>query len=305
MSRIAWIGLGKIGKVLCENLARYGPSPIHVVAWNRTHSAAEELAAQVENIDAASSLSDAVNNSDIICVCLSDDRAVREVFSSILEDTGVVLSGKLFVDLSTIHPDTASAEAERLQKLGAEYLGSPIFGGVPLAKARQVTLVLAGSSTAISTFKPFTIGVTCGQLICLPDKPCSHAFMLKLLGNFIRFSAIATLAEADAFSELVGLPPEALEQFVGVVLQGAAVGQLQGLRSGEYYKADKPSVPITLWNKESSHLVDIASKRGARLDVLSTVAGQGDRVNENYGSAASLLTISGLIREQCGLPFET
>jgi hypothetical protein len=73
------------------------------------------------------------------------------------------------VDLSTIHPDTVSAQAERLQSLGAEYLGSPskhrdtplcliaricryssniilVFGGVPLAKARQVTLVLAGSS---------------------------------------------------------------------------------------------------------------------------------------------------------------
>ncbi|KAL3492453.1 hypothetical protein BJX62DRAFT_236272 [Aspergillus germanicus] len=302
MSRIAWIGLGNIGKVLCENLARYGPNLTRVSAWNRTHSAAEELAAQVETIEAVSCLVDAVKSSDIICVCLSDDAAVDAVFSSIIGQASV--AGKLFVDLSTIHPDTASAQAQRLQSLGAEYLGSPIFGGVPLAKARQVTLVLAGSSQAISKFRPFTTGVTCGQLICLSDKPCANAFMLKLLGNFIRFSAIATLAEADAFSEVVGLPPEALEQFVGVVLQGAAVGQLQGLRSGEYHKTDKPSIPIALWNKESSHLVDIASKSGARLDVLSTVAGQGDRVKESYGPAASLLAIFGLIREQCGLPFE-
>ncbi|KAL5341991.1 hypothetical protein BJX70DRAFT_357510 [Aspergillus crustosus] len=63
--------------------------------------------------------------------------------------------------------------------------------------------------------------------------------MLKRLGNFIRFPAIATLAEADAFSEVVGLPPEALEQFVAVVLQGATVEQLHGLRSGEYHKSDK------------------------------------------------------------------
>ncbi|CEL01804.1 hypothetical protein ASPCAL01382 [Aspergillus calidoustus] len=239
MSRIAWIGLGNIGKVLCENLARYGPKSTRVSAWNRTRSAGEELAAQVENIEAVSSLADAVNNSDIICVCLSDDAAVKEVFSEIVSKASAAVSGKLFVDLSTIHPDTASAEAERLHKLGAEYVGSPIFGGVPLAKNRQVTLVLAGPSAAISKFRPFTIGVICGQLISLPDKPCAHAFMLKLLGNFIRFSAIATLAEADAFSEVVGLPPEALEEFVGVVLQGAAVGQLQGLRSGEYHKTDK------------------------------------------------------------------
>jgi 3-hydroxyisobutyrate dehydrogenase-like beta-hydroxyacid dehydrogenase len=112
-------------QVLCENLARYGPKSTRVSAWNRTRSAGEELAAQVENIEAVSSLADAVNNSDIICVCLSDDAAVKEVFSEIVSKASAAVSGKLFVDLSTIHPDTASAEAERLHKLGAEYLGSP------------------------------------------------------------------------------------------------------------------------------------------------------------------------------------
>ncbi|KAL3456691.1 NAD binding domain of 6-phosphogluconate dehydrogenase-domain-containing protein [Aspergillus heterothallicus] len=244
MTQIAWIGLGNIGKVLCENLARYGPSLTRVNAWNRTHSTAVELAAQVKNISAISSLADAVNEADIVCVCLSDDNAVQEVFNSIINEAYV--KGKLFVDLSTIHPDTASAQSEKLQEVGAEYLGSPIFGGVPLARNRQVTLVLAGTSAAISSFRPFTVGVTCGHLICLSDKPCANAFMLKLIGNFIRFSAIATLGEADALSEVVGLPREALEQFVELVLQGAAVGQLHGLRAGEYHKTNKASLVINM-----------------------------------------------------------
>jgi hypothetical protein len=37
-----------VPQVLCENLARYGPNPTRVSAWNRTHSAAGVLAAQVE-----------------------------------------------------------------------------------------------------------------------------------------------------------------------------------------------------------------------------------------------------------------
>jgi hypothetical protein len=140
---------------------------------------AEELAAQVENIEAVSCIADAVDSSDIICVCLSDDAAVEALFSLIIDEASV--AGRLFVDLSTIHPETASAQAQKLQRLGAEYLGSPskhndticyftwvyrdspntilVFGGVPLAEARQVTLVLAGSSQAISKFRPFTTGV--------------------------------------------------------------------------------------------------------------------------------------------------
>lgn len=61
---------------------------------------------------------------------------------------------------------------------------------------------------------------------------------------------------------------------------------------------------ISLWNKESTHLMDIVSKCGARLEVLDTLCRQGQRVELSHGSTANLLAIFGLIREQCGLPFE-
>lgn len=162
--------------MLCENLARYGPDLDGVTAWNRTQSKAAEVATLVENIAAVASLADAVNGSDIVCVCLSDDNAVHEVFASMIETSCV--TDKLFVDLSTIHPDTAATLSKRLQEQGAEYLGSPsksvylvldiffqlhnsvlVFGGVSLAKNRQVTLALAGTSSAISKFRPYTTGV--------------------------------------------------------------------------------------------------------------------------------------------------
>lgn len=81
--------------------------------------------------------------------------------------------------------------------------------------------------------------------------------MLKLLGNFIRFSAIATLGEAVALSEVVGLPLDALEQFVELVLQGAAVGQLKGLRAGEYHKTDKVLPVVYVRPSNTSIIADI------------------------------------------------
>lgn len=63
--------------------------------------------------------------------------------------------------------------------------------------------------------------------------------MLKLLGNFFRFSAIATLGEMATLSDLVGLPPDALDQLVQLVLQGPAIDHLQSLRAGEYHKLAK------------------------------------------------------------------
>lgn len=58
--------------------------------------------------------------------------------------------------------------------------------------------------------------------------------MLKLVGNFVRFSAIEVLCEATVFSEKVGLPKETLAQFVSAMIPGPSAGQLAMLHSGAY-----------------------------------------------------------------------
>lgn len=162
-----------------KNLAKYGPTNGPVTVWNRTHQKAADLAAESDAFVAATDLVDAVSSSDIICLCLVDDAAVAQVLDDAIRATSV--KGKLFVDFSTVHPDTAAAQADKLPRHGAEYLASPseykgrhttttmnvadgllqntVFGGVPLAVDRLITLVLAGSAQAIEQFTPFTDGV--------------------------------------------------------------------------------------------------------------------------------------------------
>lgn len=164
---------------MCRNLAKYGPTNGPVTVWNRTHQKAADLAAESDAFVAATDLADVVSSSDIICLCLVDDAAVAQVLDDAIRATSV--KGKLFVDFSTVHPDTAAAQADKLPRHGAEYLASPseykgrhttttmnvadgllqntVFGGVPLAVDRLITLVLAGSAQAIERFTPFTDGV--------------------------------------------------------------------------------------------------------------------------------------------------
>ncbi len=93
-----------------------------MLVWNRTVDKAERLAATSDKLEAAKSLADAVSRADIICLCLADDAAVSGVV-----DEAVLgpVSGKLFVDLSTVHPDTDQAQADKLQSLGATYIACP------------------------------------------------------------------------------------------------------------------------------------------------------------------------------------
>lgn len=58
--------------------------------------------------------------------------------------------------------------------------------------------------------------------------------MLKLVGNFVRFSAIEVLCEASVLSEKIGLSKEALANFVETMLPGPSAGQLAMLDSRAY-----------------------------------------------------------------------
>lgn len=73
-------------------------------------------------MNVAYSLEEAVSKADIVCLCLADDAAV----ASVVEAAALAsVSGKLFVDLSTVHPDTNQAQADRFQSLGAMYIACP------------------------------------------------------------------------------------------------------------------------------------------------------------------------------------
>ncbi|OAA64964.1 6-phosphogluconate dehydrogenase family protein [Cordyceps fumosorosea ARSEF 2679] len=301
MPRIAWIGLGSIGEAISTNLAQYAPLAEPVLVWNRTAEKAERVAAATDRMEAARSLADAVSRADIVCLCLADDAAVSGVVDVVGE---VDVSGKLFVDLSTVHPDTNQAQADRLQSLGAAYIACPIFGGVAMAIERQITLVLAGPSDAIAKFEPFTKDIICKDTIKLADQPLREAGMLKLVGNFVRFSAIEVLCEATVLSEKIGLPKETLARFVEAMTPGPSAGQLAMLHSGAYSDLTTSIAPISMALKENGYLNDLAQQSGARLRTLDTVTAHAERVNEMRGPDAKLLAIYGSIREENGLPFD-
>ncbi|KAJ4150727.1 hypothetical protein LMH87_011464 [Akanthomyces muscarius] len=301
MPSIAWIGLGSIGEAICKNLAQHAPLEEPVMVWNRTVEKAERLAATSDKMEAAKSLADAVSRADIICLCLADDAAVSSVVD---EAAQLSVSGKLFVDLSTVHPDTDQTQADKLQSIGATFIACPIFGGVALAIERQITLVLAGPSDALARFEPFTKDVICKDTIKLADQPLREAGMLKLVGNFVRFSAIEVLCEASVLSEKIGLPKETLAKFVGAMISGPSAGQLAMLHSGAYSDLTTNIAPISMALKENSYLNDLAERNGVKLRALDTVTAHAERVNEMRGSDAKLLAIYGSIREENGLPFE-
>lgn len=104
---------------MCKNLVEKGNLDKPLILFNRTQKRATELNAKLPSgkSTVASDLAEAVSKAEIIFTCLGDDAAIKDTIATALEGD---VKGKLFVDCSTVHPDTTNMLAKSIQAQGAE-----------------------------------------------------------------------------------------------------------------------------------------------------------------------------------------
>lgn len=72
---------------------------------------------------------------------------------------GESLKDKIFVDTSTVHPETSGLAARRLSENGAIFIAAPVFGASPVAAAGKLIFAVSGPSKAVDTVKPLIMNV--------------------------------------------------------------------------------------------------------------------------------------------------
>jgi len=65
-----------------------------------------------------------VKQADVIFSCVADDAAIFGAYEAALSEGGDI-KGKLFVDCSTVHPDTATKLEDMVTAKGASMVASP------------------------------------------------------------------------------------------------------------------------------------------------------------------------------------
>lgn len=120
---------------MCKKLVEKGNLDKPLILYNRTKKKAEDLAAALPagKTEVVDSIAEGVKKADIIFTIVSNDAAVRDTVGAILASGQV--EGKLVVECSTIHPDTAKQVAEDVLAEGAEFVACPIFGAPAAAEA--------------------------------------------------------------------------------------------------------------------------------------------------------------------------
>ena len=118
------------------------------------------------------------------------------------------------VDTSTIGVEAAQRVDDLLADAGIAYVDAPVSGGVAGARARTLTVMVAGAPAAVEAVEPVLAGLSDRRFV-VGDRP-GLGQALKLANNFLSATALAATSEALAFGTAVGLDPTTMLEVLNV-----------------------------------------------------------------------------------------
>jgi 3-hydroxyisobutyrate dehydrogenase-like beta-hydroxyacid dehydrogenase len=218
---IGFIGLGQLGLPMATNLLNAGYA---LRVYNRTASKAESLVAQGAQL--ATRPVDAVTTGGIVVTIVWDDVALESVVTSdgFLEQLG---PNGIHLSMSTVSPETSKKLAALHAQYGSVYIEAPIFGRPEAAVAQQLWIPFAGPQKAKERVRPLLKAMG-GQGIFDFGEEVGAAIIVKLIGNFLIFSATRSLRESLSMAEKNGVDPKAVVDMLTQTLFCAPIYQSYG-----------------------------------------------------------------------------
>ena len=190
---VGMVGLGNMGRALAANLVGSG---FDVVS--------HDMAGPAGSPDGATfvaELDDLARRADVVVLSLPDGRASEQVCRSLA--AARPRSVAYVVDTSTIGVDAARSLDALLSAAGLGYVDAPVSGGVAGARARTLSVMVAGPEAACAAVGPVLAGLS-DRRRRVGERP-GMAQALKLANNFLSATALAATSEAVAFGLSVGL----------------------------------------------------------------------------------------------------
>jgi 3-hydroxyisobutyrate dehydrogenase-like beta-hydroxyacid dehydrogenase len=200
MKKIAYLGLGTMGRGMAANLLKAG---YPVTAWNRTAERCAPLVAQ--GAQQAASPAEAAAGADLVMYCLSDDAAVEDLVWGAGGLLAAVQPGQIVVDMTTLHPDTSRKEAAAYSAKGARFLDAPVFGSKNEAAGGGLWIVVGGDHGLYQEVLPvLEVLSETTHYMGVNGQGAS----MKLVGNLLVAAQLEALGEAMVLATKAGLDPE-------------------------------------------------------------------------------------------------
>lgn len=202
MAKIGFIGLGKMGLPMVENLLAAGHEVKAFDLFPQNVAAAEKAGAA-----AADSIADAAKGVDAVISMVPEGKHVRAVYE---EDEGVFANADpetLLIDSSTIDVATSRVVSRQAVEAGFDMVDAPVSGGVGGAVAATLTFMVGGSEKAFERASPF-LEIMGGKIIHTGGPGNGQA--AKICNNMLLAISMIGTSEAFALGRRLGLDDQTL-----------------------------------------------------------------------------------------------
>jgi len=197
LKKIALIGLGTMGAGMARNLLAAG---FPLAVYNRSRERAEALAQ--EGAKAGDSPAAAAADADVIISMLADDVASRAVFSGPDGVLSVVKPGAVLIECSTLTPEWIAELGAAAAAKKCTLLDAPVTGSKTQAAQGQLLFLVGGDAKVAEEMNPVFEPMGRGVVYMGPSGSGSK---MKLINNFLSGLQAASIAEAIALTEKLGV----------------------------------------------------------------------------------------------------
>jgi 3-hydroxyisobutyrate dehydrogenase-like beta-hydroxyacid dehydrogenase len=249
---LAFCGLGSMGAPMAARLAAAGHD---LTVWNRTTEKAASLVGRGATL--AGSPAEAAAGAEAAITMVADPPALKRV---VLEADGLargLAPGAALIEMSTVGPSVARLTRAWLPH-EVEMIDAPVLGSVREAAEGTLKIFAGGSEEAFSRWAPVL------EVMGSPRHvgPLGAGASMKLVVNSTLMALMASLAEAMAFGDALGLDQSMLLDVLGDSPIGVpARSKRERIESGTY----PANFTVALAHKDAALIVQEALRAGLDL----------------------------------------
>jgi 3-hydroxyisobutyrate dehydrogenase len=244
--KVGIVGLGRMGAAISRRLRDQG---FDTIGWDR--NAATNAALAAGGLRIAANARAVAEYSQTVISSITEDNGARRIFTGPDGFLNADVTGKLFIEMSTLQPMTGRELAPLVEARDARLIESPVLGTIPHARSGTLLAMVGGRVEDLERARPL-LEKLAGRIFHMG--PSGSGYAMKLAANLGLGAYIQALAETLALGTQQGL---ALEQMLEVLQEGPyASGWLKS--KIEVLKGGKAEVSLDI--------------RTLRKDIMSAVA---------------------------------
>ena len=264
METIGFVGVGKIGLPICENLVKSG---YRVLGYRRGSLAELEKVGGT----AARSPAEIGAQADVVFSCLPSSEALDEVVTGPNGLLGSARPGQILVELGSHPVPDKERHVAPLAAKGAAFLDGEVSGTPGMVSARKAVIYLAGDKAASETAQRVVSGFADS---CLYFGSFGAASRVKLVNNLLVAVHIAAAAEAMALGLKAGVD---VDLMIKAIASGSGGSTQFGIRAP--WMAQRRFLPAQGTAPQLKHYFDLIGDFADHFGVATPML---DRAVELY-----------------------